>query len=197
MPEETRIALGQKTNIASPSFLQDAHFRRALLYTKLKQYALAEADIVAGYAIKARSMNKMSLPAEIGYEFWLAGERDRAKKIWDIVWKEDPHNVPSRVFLAHYLTCYPEDTGRNEKMGLHFAQEAYELAPKKDRTLVTTLAMAKAANNDFSEAIALEKEALAIPEQPIRDSSMVSEAKIGERIALYEKGQPWRMKTVK
>lgn len=208
--DDQRIAAGKFTELErqliakgmSPLDLkQDAYLRMAWEHAKMKKYNEMYENIDLAYATPVDGPNKRrGHLAETGMILWEQGKRDEAMKLWDRTFEANPNNYGKHAYVGMRLCCHPEAAQRDEKIGLTFAEKAYEIAPN-ERLAVCALAMALSASGRYDEAIKHEREALLIPWKPSNDAEKArppywADEKIEARIALYESGEPFRQKLV-
>lgn len=97
----------------------------------------------------------------------------------------EPANPAGYRTLAQALAACPDDSRRDGKKAVQYALKACELASWKDAATIDILAMAYAANGDFSEAIKWEQTFLRVtlPED-VRASALA-------RLKLYQQNKPY------
>jgi tetratricopeptide (TPR) repeat protein len=104
---------------------------------------------------------------------------------YDRVLQLEPGHPAGFRTLAQALAACPRDSLRDGKKAIQYARKACELASWKDAATIDVLAMAYAANGDFSEAIKWEQTFLraTLPED-VRASALA-------RLKLYQQNKPY------
>jgi tetratricopeptide (TPR) repeat protein len=128
-------------------------------------------------------------PAVIGYRGKAFVEKkDFAQAIrdYELVIQLQPNDPRNLVVAAQLLASCPDDTFRDGKKAVEYAQKACVLTSWKDATSVDILAMADAADGNFSEAVKWENIFLqaSLPEE-VRAAAQ-------NRLKLYQDNKPYR-----
>jgi cytochrome c-type biogenesis protein CcmH/NrfG len=110
----------------------------------------------------------------------------RAISDYERVLELEPGKPDRFSTLAHALATCPDDSVRDGKRAVQYALKACELTSWKDAATIDILAMAYAANGNFSDAVKWEQTFLraTLPEK-VRASAL-------DRLELYRRNKPYR-----
>jgi tetratricopeptide (TPR) repeat protein len=114
-----------------------------------------------------------------------AGDTDRGLMFLRWAAEGDQSNLAVVNNLAWQLAANPSDRVRNPELALKWAEKANAMTGGKHPAILDTLAVALAATGDFGKAIM-------VVEQGIKLSNESEAAPMRERLALFQKGQPYR-----
>lgn len=103
----------------------------------------------------------------------------------------DPKYLDALKSLAWLLATSPQAAVRNGSQAVEYGKKALELAGQNDPIIMDTLAAALAEAGRYEDAASLEKMAISLLPQ---DFDLKERANWQARLALYQKGQPYREK---
>lgn len=117
------------------------------------------------------------------------GEQELAIEGYLKLIQAKPGSIDIKNNLAWLLATTPDDSLRDGQRALALAMEINEATNFSNPVPLDTLATAYAEVGDFSRAIETLRKAIEIARTTGRDSLII---KLGERIALYQSGKPYR-----
>jgi len=142
-----------------------------------------------GYFRKAVAAEPNYAEAEnnLGSALIQSGQLEEAVRCLSNALATQPDFVPAQNNLAWVLATCPQNNLRNGREALKLAQRANQLSRGNDPLILRTLAATYAENNQFTNAIAVDRLALRLV-QPGSDLA----ANLQEQIQRYETGSPSR-----
>lgn len=117
-----------------------------------------------------------------------SGQVRRGVDLLNVSLGRQPNWPAALDLLARTLAACPDDAYRNPAQALAMAQRACELTHNKEPTTLDTLAIALAADGQFTRAVTTAQEAKALAEQ-LKRTDLAHE--IDARIALYQSDKPF------
>jgi protein O-mannosyl-transferase len=100
----------------------------------------------------------------------------------------EPDDFKILAIAAHYLAGTENDSARDGRTALTLAIKADDLSGHNQPMVLDILGMAYAANGDFTHAQACAQKAIGLADT----LQMTNSEPFRQRLALYEKKQPWR-----
>ncbi len=158
----------------------------ATLYTRQGKEAQAIECLNKSLSFKPAQPDVIS---ELGFIYYKQKQLEPAVKQWSAVLELDPDHKNAASALAWIMATSKNEELYDPEQALVLAQRACELTDRKDPRFLDTLAVASAANGNFTEAIEITNKAIRLAESVGR-KDLVEDFK--SHLRLYQANQPYR-----
>ena len=185
-PHEAVTPLRDAVRVRPDYGLAYANLARAL--AALDEVELDESVLMFRKAISLRPQDA-SAHRDLGAVATRAGWLDTALTHYHIAVRLAPDDTGSLAGLAWVLAVHPNETTRDAKTAVRFAERASRLAREPDAATLDALAAAYASAGRFDQAVRAAEKALAAARDP-GDAARIQG--VAERLELYRNDTPYR-----
>ncbi len=145
-----------------------------------------EAALVHLLAVLDRRPDDLAAHVQAGDLFLRRDQVDRALRHREKAFQLKENNLENINNLAWLLATHPQAKSRDGARALRLATQAADMSEYKNPSVLDTLAAAYAAEDDFSQAVRWQNEAVTLA--PATEKPLYA-----ERLTLYQSGKPFRL----